>query len=573
MSRLDGSSVEQPRRHGARSRGQNGWPAPFPSFLASIALFISLLALTTVSGAAGSGGHDLSGYPWVYLRDGESLGVSENVVEMVAVGDVMLGRDVGRGSLDHIQAWLRAADLAVGNLESVIVDAPGSSPARSGGEEGRFLLRAPASAATELRRAGFGALGLANNHALDFGAGGLQETVSHLEGAGIAAVGVGLDESTALRPLVRDIRGVRLALLAFNGVSAPQPDVADRGWTPAVWNEDRAAVTVASVKDRVDAVIVSIHWGYEYQTRADPAQRDAARALLEAGADLVIGHHPHVAQAFESDGRSAVAYSLGNLVFDQGREGTQQGLVLRAFFDTAGLRAVQALPVWAGPRPRLMSVEEAHSLLQRVNPSSRRLSFTCDGDGCRALDAPREPLPQGPSGTFWGGAIDLTGDGRPEHVRRVSDQVIIYRDGTEAWRSPPSWHVPDLALGDPNDDGRGELVLALWKPGLDGLEPPDPVKQHTPRSRPFIVGYRGGTYRTLWGGSAVSEPIQEVELGDVDGDGVQELVVLEGDEPRRRTIAVWRWHGWGFSLVWRSDSGPWRDLILTGDGLISVAVD
>jgi hypothetical protein len=133
--------------------------------------------------------------------------------------------------------------------------------------------------------------------------------------------------------------------------------------------------------------------------------------------------------------------------------------------------------------------------------------------------------------------------------------------------------VVDVALGDPNDDGRGELLLALWKAGLDGLEPPSPEKKRVPRSHPFIIGYRGGIYRTLWGGSAVDNPIHEVELGDVAGDRAQELIVLEGDNSRERTISVWRWHGWGFSLMWRSGPGPYRDVALAEDGAISVAAD
>ena len=148
------------------------------------------------------------------------------------------------------------------------------------------------------------------------------------------------------------------------------------------------------------------------------------------------------------------------------------------------------------------------------------------------------------------GSIDLTGDGRPETVRLEGEQVVVYEAGVEAWRGLPEWRVADLALGDPNDDGRAEIVLALWKPDQEGVL----------RSHPFIVGYRGGTYRVLWGGSALANPIHEVELRDVDGDGAEELLVLEkqGDtDPAGSTgggwaVAAWRWHGWGFSLLWRS---------------------
>jgi hypothetical protein len=221
----------------------------------------------------------------------------------------------------------------------------------------------------------------------------------------------------------------------------------------------------------------------------------------------------------------------------------------------------------------LMTSENVASLLARLEPAPHRLCFVCDDEACRSLECSRWATQQVGSGLFWDGSIDLTGDGLPEHVRRVGEQVIIRQGNVEAWRSPATWRVVDLALGDPNDDGRSELLLALWKPGLDGLESSGSGKEQTLRSRPSVVGYRGGEYRTLWGGSAVVEPIHEVELGDVDGDGAQELIVLESDDQRQRTISVWRWHGWGFSLIWRSHPGKYWDLTLQEDGSISVAAE
>ncbi len=125
----------------------------------------------------------------------------------------------------------------------------------------------------------------------------------------------------------------------------------------------------------------------------------------------------------------------------------------------------------------------------------------------------------------------------------------------------------DLALGDPNDDGRFEVMLALQKPDRDGVI----------RSHPFIIGYRGGSYRDVWGGSAVNDPIRELELGDLDGDGIQEIVILEDrGDGTRQAVTVWCWNGWGFSLEWRSREGRYRDLVLLpgkeGRMVISVGV-
>jgi hypothetical protein len=384
----------------------------------------------------------------------------------------------------------------------------------------------------------------------------LAETVSRLRSAGITVVGVGPDAERAHQPVIREVNGVSLAFLAFNMVPDPDDTPLDVGWTLGRWDRERAIAAVAAVRAHVDAVVVSIHWGYEYELRPDPSQRDAAQALLDAGADLVIGHHPHVVQGTELEpggsseasgvvGGRFVAYSLGNFVFDQEQGETRQGLALRALFDAQGLRAVQALPVRAGPRPTLLSSEEAAPLLARVRPTAPRIGFACEEEGCRQVDV-RQKAAQGP---FRAGAIDLTGDGVPEQVRLAEGQAAVRQDGIEGWRGLPEWQVADLALGDPNGDGRGEILLALWKQDAEG-------EMH---SHPFIVGYRAGAYRVLWGGSAVVDPILEVELGDVDGDGIQELIVLE-ERDAGRAVSVWRWHGWGFSLTWRSTPGRYRDL-------------
>jgi poly-gamma-glutamate synthesis protein (capsule biosynthesis protein) len=314
----------------------------------------------------------------------------------------------------------------------------------------------------------------------------------------------------------------------------------------------QAEDAIRTARVQADGVIVSVHWGYEYRLQTDPSQRQMAAELLAAGADLIVGHHPHVVQGTQvvptSQGDQFAAYSLGNFVFDQYEGETGKGLALRAFFDAQGLRGVQALPVYAGTQPRLMPLDQAQTLLARVAPPPQRLGFACDKETCNPVTVSRE---ENRSGCFRSGEIDLTGDGAPERINLRDGEVTIYQEDLLAWQSPPEWRVLDLALGDPNNDGRGELLLALQKPDASGEM----------RSHPFIVGYRGGIYRLLWGGSAISDPIREVEIGDLDGDGEQELVVLE-EQDGGCALTIWRWHGWGFSLDWRGPIGQYRDVVL-----------
>lgn len=535
-------------------------------WLALTVVVVMIAADRATPGRAGADpALDLSPYPWFYLRDGRPLAADEPVVELIAVGDVMLGRSVADDAAPsaEVAPWLAAADLTLGNLESVIVGGGTPRSAEPGGPQ-PIILQAPVGAVGHLTEAGFDLLGLANNHSLDYGPAGLGETGRLLGQAGITPVGAGPGEAACSPVGWRTAGGLRLAFLAFNDVSEPDPVGDPRGgeggWARCDWDLAPAVEAVAAARGRADAVVVSVHWGYEYEPAADPAQVAAVKALFAAGADLVVGHHPHVVQGtIMVDGRFA-AYSLGNLVFDQGQGDTVQGLALRAFFDAQGLRAVQALPLRAGPRPRLMTPAESATLLARIAPPPEWLGFACRQDGCEPETAGGEP---GTAGIFWSGAMDLTGDGQPERVRRAAQGVAVYQQGEATWSSPPEWQVVDLALGDPNDDGRGELLLALWRPDLEGYL----------RSQPYIVGYRGGAYKVLWGGRPLVYPLREVELGDVDGDGREELVVLE-EQGEAQTVAVWRWQGWSFSLAWRSPPGRYQTLVLVpgADGRESIRV-
>ena len=496
----------------------------------------------------------LDAYPWPYLRQGRPLAQGESLVSVIAVGDILLGRGVAAqaGSFSLAAPWLAGADLTLGNLEGVLVEG-GTPRAAPAGDPQPIILSASPSSAVLLPRAGFDILSLANNHALDYGGDGLRRTIDHLHAAGLDVVGIA-GASAAAGPLFRELNGLRLAFLAFNAVPDPHPQLACPDASactprPATWDPATSPAAIAAARAQSDAVIVSVHWGFEYQPLPDPQQEAVAAAMLNAGADLVLGHHPHVPQKISLDGDRLVAYSLGNFLFDQGGGQLGTGLALRAFFDSQGLRAVQALPLHAGLRPRLSTMSEAESWLSPLLPPPPRIGYTCTAVACLPADVPQTEQ----NGRFYSGRIDLTGDGQAETVRLSGDQVTIYEEGTAVWTSPPAWRVVDAALGDPNNDGRYEIMLAIWQKDAAGHE----------RSQPYIVGHRGGRYALLWGGRPVVDPIQELDVADIDGDGSDELVVIEElAGGSARALSLWRWTGWTFSLVWRGDDGRYSDLLL-----------
>jgi poly-gamma-glutamate capsule biosynthesis protein CapA/YwtB (metallophosphatase superfamily) len=227
----------------------------------------------------------------------------EGTVQLALLGDVMLGRDVARAAgqsgqrlpLAALQPDLAGSDLAFANLESPLTGVP--APA------GSFDLRAPTGMVAALTSSGLDVVSVANNHALDGGPAGLAGSLAVLDRVHILAV---QDSAAAI---TRQVNGLSVAWLAFDDVTHPL-DI------------PRSLEKIAAASAAADLVVVSVHWGLEYAPAPTQREKILARQWVEAGADLVVGHHPHVLQPAEvitrRDGRTAlVLYSLGNAVFDQ----------------------------------------------------------------------------------------------------------------------------------------------------------------------------------------------------------------------------------------------------------------
>lgn len=271
-------------------------------------------------------------------------------VTLVAVGDILLARRVAtvieaRGPeypFLAVAPVIRSADVAFGNLECPIT--PDAVPVPK-----LFSFRAMPEHAVGLRRAGFDVLSLANNHTLDCGERGLRDTIGFLTQQGIAPCGAG-SARDAYAPAVVKRKDVRIAFVALCDVvqDGVFPDTGEcavaRASHDAIWQAVRSALAHAEV------VVVSLHWGREYAPRPTERQRALARTAAAAGAHLVVGHHPHVVQEFawlprSPSGRTLVAYSLGNFVFDMHRLHADRSVLLRVRMSRDGVLDAETIPV------------------------------------------------------------------------------------------------------------------------------------------------------------------------------------------------------------------------------------
>jgi gamma-polyglutamate biosynthesis protein CapA len=245
-------------------------------------------------------------------------------VTIALVGDVMLGRGVNPtpDSLAYLMPELNGADLALANLESPLGRAGDQLVALDG-----YDLCAPGGRAGLLAGWGFDLLSIANNHNLDCGPQGVAETISALRDAGIAAIGPGMEA------VLREVNGIPLAFLAFDDISGALDEAA-------------AVQAIRSRRQTGALVIVSVHWGMEYQQGASDRQKLLAGQFIRAGAALVWGHHSHVLQPVEWIGASTlVLYSLGNALFDQGGlPDTRQSALVLVEVNAKGIKSVRAVP-------------------------------------------------------------------------------------------------------------------------------------------------------------------------------------------------------------------------------------
>ena len=279
---------------------------------------------------------------------GQNFVKKEGSITLILVGDIMLDRGVeymikkeGKGDFKFpflkIVDTLKGSKLLFGNLEGPISD--------KGKKVGSiYSFRHNPKAIEGLTFAGFNVLSLANNHSLDYTRKALEDCQRRLINAGIGYEGAGFTENEAFSPFIKKIEGTKIGFLAYTNLG-PESWRATSENSGIAWisekDMEKIKEDIRAAKEKMDVLIVSLHAGEEYQKEPTQFQVEFSKVAIEAGADIVVGHHPHVVLPSEKYKQGYIFYSLGNFIFDQSfSEETMKGLLSKVLIKNAKIDEV-----------------------------------------------------------------------------------------------------------------------------------------------------------------------------------------------------------------------------------------
>lgn len=304
---------------------------------------------------------------------------SKTSVSFLAVGDIMLSRNVAAAikkandpllPFSKMAGILKSADFSFGNLESPF---SGSDYFNSSGS---MVFNAPRNNIKGLVDNKFKVLSLANNHALDQGLKGLEYTSKYLGDNNIQHVGAGKNLEEALQPAIIDANGIKTCFIGASYASINDNGKTRNDYVARIEDTEKLKTQISNAKSTCDFVIVSLHAGTEYTRKPNQAQIDFAHRAIDAGADMVIGSHPHWIQTMEKYNGKYIFYSLGNFIFDQmWSTDTREGLAIKMTISKQG-----------NCHPAL----DAGSINQKIDsgyPPSADSGMTC-GDGLQGTRMP-----------------------------------------------------------------------------------------------------------------------------------------------------------------------------------------
>jgi poly-gamma-glutamate synthesis protein (capsule biosynthesis protein) len=506
-------------------------------------------------------------------------------VSFCAVGDVMLDRGIRKQielhNVDYpfarISDLVSSFDLAFCNLECPI-SARGASTGKI------YCFRADTQFFAGVQNAGFDIFSLANNHTIDWGRIACMDTKELIERASLFGIGAGETQKQAQQAVIVTKNNLKLAFIA--AIGPPLEGL--------VWRKDRPGPSqptleelcaeITRIRDSVDFVIVSLHWGVEYQHIPQPQQVLWARRLVDTGADLICGHHPHVLQSIEKYKDRIILYSLGNFVFDQHKLYQRQTGIFSCIFKRGMIDSAQFYPVIIEDmQPHCADSETyvtIHEKLNRISsqfntrfldingqllitdslsPISVKTPLLYAGFNHRRIVVSHQCITlkdtlgfvvdtivhepgmeireccayKDTAGLYIWMIIGYSGFSYGEYIVQYSLSDKLH--GTQ-WHSPAGAQPWKIMLADINGDDIPEVCA-----GMHTRTPFSPMSVN----QLVIYSWNAKQLLPMWQGSRLEEPFHDFTFRDTDNDGLDEFITFEKKDGYTKTRS-YQWIGFGF---------------------------
>jgi len=305
-----------------------------------------------------------------------------------AVGDIMLDGTARPVMAEHgydypfekMLPYFKDAHIVFGNVEGPLTNQ--GTPE----QDKTFVFRSPPDKVSNaLKTAGFNVVSLANNHTLDYGADGLMQTIEALDAAGIKHAGAGADLKAARQPALLQANGQRVAILAYSMTLPESFFAGDNKAGTAFGHEEQVRADVMAAREQADIVLVSFHWGQEGKTALRDYQTHVGHVAIDAGANAVIGHHPHILQGIEQYKDGIIIYSLGNFTFGSYSMNSARSAVAQLSFRNARLQSVRLFPINVNNfevqfQPKPLTGAEANTVIEGLSILSAALNTQVRND-------------------------------------------------------------------------------------------------------------------------------------------------------------------------------------------------
>lgn len=313
------------------------------------------------------------------------------ILKLVAVGDIMLGRSVGRrleenpdgynAAFSDVVNILKNGDVTFANFE-----APITNSLHSLYKKNKIILKCSPASIDAVKAAGFDALSLANNHMMDYYDTGMYDTIALLNKYGIGHSGAGGNLDEARKPLIIEENGVKIGFISYTDMAYMYLGNPNINYAAG---DDRAGVAprkmeliledLEKLQSQVDISAVSLHWGVEETFKITPEMVEFAHRLMDNGADIILGHHPHQFQGIEIYKGKPIIYSMGNFIFDQNDPENMETFILEIDYEKDVLTGLSAIPVRIMDKSRAVkqNANEAIELLSREISLCGELETIC----------------------------------------------------------------------------------------------------------------------------------------------------------------------------------------------------